>query len=85
MALGLNLRRELDTFVSQCVVDLREDGENIGVLVESEAPLLNQIGDSHLNLFWHFFVVHHCDKLLHEGWSTDLLVEWRPALVHDHV
>ena len=36
-------------------------------------------------LLWHLFVVHHRNELLHEGWCSNLLVEWCTALVHDDI
>lgn len=81
----LYLWRELDTLVPQCVIYLGEDWKDVRVLVEAKSPLLDKVSNPHLNLFWHFLVVHHCNELLHEGRCADLFVERRSALVHNDI
>ena len=55
------------------------------MLSSFESEMFHIIVKKSTYFFWHIFVVHHRDELLHERWCSNLLVEWRTALVHDDI
>lgn len=69
----------------ESLVHVEEEGQNVVVLLKSNAPFLDQVHDFVLNLFRSFFVVKDCDENLHKVFASNLTVERVLRLIHEEV